>query len=386
MIAASLLRRPSRVALLLGATLGSALVTRADAQGALSAQGFGYPPGGYSARALGTAGATGEFDLLSSRNPAAVAEIGSGIVSAQGEPETRTLRIGDVSERSRLQRVSLIAAGLRVRGVGLLVSSSTLLDRSFRTRSAGEALIDGTPVPTVDDFESRGAMGELRLSAGWTWRGLSLGAAAVAITGQHDVVRARAFPDSLGFGTVGDSSTVGFQGIGGALGVSWRATDGLLLGASWRAGGGLDAVRRDSTLGGASVPGRLGAAVLYDGFAGTVLAASVERVGWSAMNGLGSEAATARDATNWSVGAEFASGTIRRFPIFWRVGYAQRALPFLLDGEAVSERALHAGVGLPVAGEAAVFDIAFQRGQRRIPSDRAQEDAWSITAGLTIRP
>jgi hypothetical protein len=356
------------------------------AQGALSAQGFGYPTGGLSARALGTAGATAEFDLLSIRNPAAISDLLNAIVSVQGEPERRTVRIGDVSETSQLQRVPLVAAGLRIRKVALLVSGSTLLDRTFVTRSSGTATVDGRTVPTTDDLESRGALTELRLGAGWTWKTVRLGVAAIAVTGDHNVVRGRSFPDSLGLGAVRDSGSIGFEGVGASFGMNWRPVNDLLVGASWRVGGGLDAVRRDVAVRSASVPGRIGMGLLYDGIEGTILAASAERVQWTGMNGLGSEDATARDATNWSVGAEFASGTIRRFPVFWRVGYAQRELPFLLRNEPVSERTLNTGVGIPLAGDAAVVDFAVQRSQRRLQSDLAREDAWSLTAGLTIRP
>lgn len=357
-----------------------------SAQGALSAQGFGYPTGGLSTRALGTAGATGEFDLLSARNPAAVSEITNAIVSVQGEPERRTVRIGDVSETSQLQRVPLVAAGLRIRKVALLASGSTLLDRTFATRSSGTATVDGRQVTTTDDLESRGAMTEMRLAAGWSWKTLRMGVAAIAVTGDYNVVRARRFDDSLGLGAVRDSGSVGFEGVGASLGLNWRPVRDLLVGASWRVGGALDAVRQDRAVRSASVPGRIGVGMLFDGIEGTIFAASIEQVQWSAMNGLGSEEATARDATNWSLGAEFASGTIRRFPVFWRLGYAQRELPFLLRNEPVSERTLNAGVGIPLAGEAAVVDFAIQRAQRRLTSDLAQEDAWSLTAGLTIRP
>jgi len=356
------------------------------AQGALSAQGFGYPTGGLSARALGTAGATAEFDLLSLRNPAAISDLLSAIASVQGEPEVRTVRVGDVTETSRLQRVPLVAAGLRIKKVALLASGSTLLDRTFTTRSSGTATIDGRTVTTTDDLESRGALSEMRLGAGWNWKSLRLGAAAIAVTGDYGVVRGRSFPDSLGLGAVRDSGGIGFRGAGASFGVNWRPVSDLLVGASWRVGGGLDAVRRDIAVRSAKVPGRLGVGLLFDGIDGTILAASAERVQWTNMNGLGSEDATARDVTNWSVGAEFASGTIRRFPIFWRVGYAQRELPFLLRDQPVSERALHGGVGIPLAGEAAVVDFAVQRMQRRLTSNLAQEDGWSLTAGLTIRP
>ncbi|MCU0616461.1 MAG: hypothetical protein MUD17_05140 [Gemmatimonadaceae bacterium] len=362
------------------------LASVAHAQGTLSTQGFGYPPGGLSARALGTAGATGEFDLLSALNPAAITEIGTGLVTVQGQPEFRTVRVGDVSERSRVQRLPLVGAGLRVGRVGVMITASTLLDRSFATQSVGSALVDGRPVPTVDDYESRGALTELRLGAGWQWKSLRLGAAAVAVSGDNTVVRARTFPDSLRFGAVLDTASIGFQGVGAALGVNWRVKGGLLLGASLRVGGDLESVRSDSVVTRASVPGRVGAGILYDGLKGTILAAKVERVSWSAMNGLGTPATTARDVTNWSAGAEIFAGSLRAYPVLWRVGYASRQLPFLIGTTPVSERGLHTGVGVPIVGERAVIDIAAQRLQRRMTGDAAREDAWSVTVGLTVRP
>lgn len=356
------------------------------AQGGLSVQGFGYPVGGLSARALGTAGATGEFDPLSARNPSAVGDIGFGIISVQGQPDWRTVKTGDVRERSTVQRVPLVAAGVRVKDFAFLVSATTLLDRSFSTRSTGSVSIDGKPVETADALDARGAISELRLSAAWSWRTLRLGVAAVGLTGEQSVARSRAFPESSGFGSVLDSSRIGFQGVGAAFGAAWRPVEHLLVGGSYRVGGFFDAVRRDTAISSASVPDRLGIGVLYDGIAGTVLSASVERVNWSAMNGLGSASAVAQNVTNWSVGAEVVSGSFRTAPIFWRVGYSGRTLPFLLRDVSVTERIFTGGVGIPVAGEAITVDIALQRAQRRIPSGAAAEDGTALTVGLTIRP
>jgi hypothetical protein len=229
-------------------------------------------------------------------------------------------------------------------------------------------------------------MTELRLAAGWSWKSLGLGAAIVAVTGEHSVVRTRAFPDTLRFGGVLDSTRIGFEGVGAAFGVNWRVTPDLLVAGSWKVGGGLNALRRDSTLRSATLPGRLGAGVLYQGFAGTVLAANVERVQWSAMNGLGSDAAKAQDATNWSVGTEFEGGALRRVPVLWRLGYGQRDLPFLLRDLPVSERAIHGGLGIPIASEFASLDLAVQRALRRVQGDQAREDAWGLSAAITIRP
>ncbi len=359
--------------------------TQGEAQGALSAQGFGYPNGGLSTRSLGTAGSTSEFDLLSARNPAALTGLTSTVLSVQGEPEWRSLRTGELTERSLLQRTPLVAAGLRVNRFAVMISSSTLLDRTFATESPGSTIIDGIPITTTDRLESRGGMSELRLSAGWQWRSLGLGVAAVGITGEHDVIRARNFADTLAFGNVRDSARLGFQGVGAAVGVNWRPAEDLLIGASYLIGGRLNALRNSVSVASASVPDRIGLGVLYEAGA-TVLAASVEQVGWSGMNGLGGEAAVAQDATNWSLGLEFPVGAFRRVPILWRVGYAQRDLPFLLRDLPVTERGFHGGVGIPLAGEFATLDFALRNAQRRVTGDAAQENGLGFSAALTIRP
>ena len=77
------------------------------AQGTLSALGFGYPVGGTSTRAAATAGAFGEFDLMSPINPAVLGGLSRTFLTAQTEPEFRTLRFGAVQEKTTAQRVPL---------------------------------------------------------------------------------------------------------------------------------------------------------------------------------------------------------------------------------------------------------------------------------------
>ena len=63
----------------------------ARAQGTLSTQGFGYPTGEMSTRALGAGGATSDFDAFSSSNPASIAASLGSMLYVQMEPEYRHL-------------------------------------------------------------------------------------------------------------------------------------------------------------------------------------------------------------------------------------------------------------------------------------------------------
>ena len=89
-----------------------ALPFAAGAQGTLSTQGFGYPAGQMSTRALGTGGALSEIDPLSVTNPASLINLGASALYFQAEPEYRTIRSGSASDRSTIARYPLIAAGV----------------------------------------------------------------------------------------------------------------------------------------------------------------------------------------------------------------------------------------------------------------------------------
>ena len=60
------------------------------AQGSISTQGFGYPPGGLSTRAGAAGGGFAEFDFSTPRNPSSTLGWGRGGLYFQYEPEFRT--------------------------------------------------------------------------------------------------------------------------------------------------------------------------------------------------------------------------------------------------------------------------------------------------------
>ena len=69
-------------------------------QANLSTQGFGYPTGQLSSRALGSAGSIGEVDPLSPINPASLADLPTRTVFFQIEPEFRTVTANGGTDRS----------------------------------------------------------------------------------------------------------------------------------------------------------------------------------------------------------------------------------------------------------------------------------------------
>ena len=115
-----------RLALAFGAVALSA--GTAAAQGSLSTQGYGYPSGELSTRALGTGGSVAEFDPASPINPAALGSWGASPINsairrwwgrtaftAQYDPEFRRVTAGGSSQNATLTRFPLIAVGIPVR-------------------------------------------------------------------------------------------------------------------------------------------------------------------------------------------------------------------------------------------------------------------------------
>lgn len=366
----------------------SGAVPAVGAQGTLGGLGFGYPVGSTSIRAGATGGAFGEFDPLSPLNPAALGGLARPVLSAQTEPEFRTTRIGGINEKSTVQRVPLVSLAFPVRGgVTLGISASTLLDRSYSTVTEGEVIFDGASIGTVDRFDVRGSIGDLRAAAGWRINDrFSVGLAGHLVTGENLVARTQTFEDTLRFGGVVDSSRVVYFGTGLSVGGEWRLRKGFAGMLSYRRGGGIETRVRDTVRSKADMPNRIGVGLRYDGIPGSVFAIGLERQSWSRLRGLGSDLLQPRDVTSWHAGAETAGPRWRGLPMLVRAGYSRNQLPFGADGKVVNESRLTAGLGIPIAREQASIDLSIQRANRTLVGGSARESAWLLGAGIQIRP
>lgn len=359
-----------------------------NAQGTLSGLGFGYPVGGVSTRAAATGGAFGEFDLLSPVNPASLGSTTRTVVTVQTEPEYRRLRAGTANDKSTAQRIPLLMLAFPVHNsVGVALSATTFLDRSYSTTTTGDIIIDGVPISTTDQSDVRGSIADVRAATGWRINErFSVGFGAHMFTGDNLVARSRTFADSTQFGNVLDSSRVVYFGSAFSVGGEWRVRRGLATMLSYRKGGGLDSRVRDTVRTQANVPNRLGVGIRFDGIPGSIFAFSVDRQEWSRMRSLGSIAVQPRDATSWHAGAEVAGPRLRGSPVLVRAGYARNALPFGVGSNVVNESRLSAGVGIPVAREQASVDFSIQRANRTLVGGGAKESAWLLGVGIQIRP
>jgi len=362
--------------------------TVAHGQGSLGALGFGYPVNGMSTRASGTAGAFGDIDPLSPINPASLGGLTRTVISAQAEPEHRTLTFGNLREKTASQRIPLLAVVFPARGgVAVGLSARGFLDRSYTTTTSGTALIDGTTLATTEQLTMRGAIGDIRGAVGWQIGNRArVGLGGHIFTGENTAVRQRTFSDTLKFGGTLDSSKVTYIGTAVSLGGELRLIKGFSAAASYRAGNSFDARIRDTTRASGTVPARLGGTLRFDGIPGSSFAVGFEQVKWSDMQPMASSRTTATDVTNYYGGAEVAGPRYRGIPMLVRIGYARNQLPFSTGAEVVKESRISGGLGIPIAGDNASMDFSIQRANRSLGGSTAREAAWLLGIGIQVRP
>jgi hypothetical protein len=361
--------------------------SRAGAQGVLGSQGFGYPIGGVSSRAAGAGAGFAEFDPTSTRNPSAISAWGRGGIFFQYEPEFRRLSGPGGSENTLTARfpIAMLAVALGSSGM-LSLSSSTLLDRTWETQVRGGQRLGDDSVEFLETVGSSGAINDFRLGVAWTFgTKLSIGGGAHALTGRNRLTLSRVFDDSTSFGALERALTLGYSGTALSAGAVVRPITALAISASARWGGELTLRIEDSTSAKATVPGRYGFGVRFDGIPGVSLGASAEHVTWSDMAAIGSSDLSAIDTWEYGAGAELLGPRMRGAVSLFRLGYRTRDLPFAANGAEVSEKAYTAGAGLPISGSRAVFDVAIQRVSRSAVS-AIDETAWIVSFGLTVRP
>ena len=368
------------------------------AQGTLSGQGYGYPPGGLGTRTQGTGGALAQFDEETPLNPAALMRWGQPGLHFQYDPEYRRVTAaGAAGVRTVVGRFPVIVAAIPVGSrASLALSMSTLLDRTYETTNTARRLVGTESLYVTERLRANGGMNDIRLGGAFgVTKWLNVGVAVHAITGQNQVIQSAsvqstdpALGDSTGGRFAAYDVSLGFRGSALSAGADFHPTRSLSIGLSGRLGGPIRTLRadtagKDSTITRAHVPDKWGVGLRYSGIAGTVLAAGVDWDGWSSMQSLG-ERAVARDGYTYSVGGETRGPRFVGNIVTLRAGARVRTLPYLAAGQDVRERTLAAGFGIPFAYERASMNFSAQNAVRTAGASR--ETAWTFGFGLTVRP
>jgi hypothetical protein len=366
-----------------------AMPALAHAQGSLSTQGFGYPWGYLSTRTLGTGGALAEIDPLSVRNPSSILNFGGSALYVQLDPEYRTLLSGGASESSTIARFPLAIASIPLsQSVMAAISVTNLLDRSFQTITSTSQVVGGTPLTGTNVFSSNGAIGDIRVALAWmptAW--LHLGVAGHLITGDNRLSDSTHFDDSTRFAPVVDTTTATY--VGNAISAGFEVYTGRygVLAASYQRGGTLSVKNGSVTLGEARVPDQLALSAAFLGIRGTSIAVRAAHDKWTNMTGLGSPGLPITDSWDTSVGADVLGPRFLGSSLQLRAGGRWRTLPFgLPDGGFVTEKSFSVGTGTRLSRGRAALDFAAIRSLRTSTTTGIQENAWTLSFGLTVRP
>ena len=381
------IHRLAFVALLIG------VVSReAAAQGTLSTQGLGFPPGQLSTHSKTMGGATGETDPVSPLNPASIGLLTAPILAFQVEPEYRDIRIGGRSLSTSVSRFPLFMGAMTLGGkwvVGL--SSSTLLDRTYQTTTRDSQVVGGDSVKSTLTERSEGALNDIRLALSYSlspW--LKVGVGAHALSGSDVIQTVRAFDDTLRFATDAQRSVVGFGGNALSVGAVTMFPRVGAIGVSYRRGGTVRTYDDDLVTGSGRAPDHFGVSAVYLGIRGTALAVRAAKDNWSQLEGM---ARTLDIHEGWDigVGADVTGPRFGASAIGLRAGGRWRTLPFSPGTSPVQEKTWSGGFVIPFARRTVELHFGALRSSREYDlattgGGPASEKAWTLSTGFSVRP
>lgn len=376
-----------------------ALAPALPAQGTLSTQGLGFPPGQLSTRARTMGGSVGEADALSPLNPSSLILLLTPIVAVQADPEHREVMFGTERITSSISRFPLFMGALPLGSrwrVGLTVS--TLLDRTFETAVRDTQIVGLDTAASTITERSEGSIADIRLAAAFAvtqW--LSVGVGGHALSGSDALVSTRLFDDPVRFDTLQQRNVIGFGGNAVSIGTLAMWPRIGAIGLSYRRGGSMNAYEGGEVVGSGRAPNHFGASFLYLGLRGSTLAVRAARDDWSELEGI---AATLNIHEGWDigVGADVTGPRFGGSAIDLRAGARWRTLPFSVDGSPVTEQTWSGGFMLPMGvllGSARSIELNFgalrsSRTSAGIPGPTGlipvSEKSWTISTGFSVRP
>ena len=372
-------------ALLVVSLVSSLAAGTAAAQGSVSVQGFGYPPGQLGTRSGSMGGGNGEQDPESALNPAALGLARATMIFFQYAPEFRTVDGAAGSARTTTLRFPLVGGyarlGERAR-IGLHLS--TLLDRTFAVSVPDTTLLgSGETAVDTDRFRNEGGITDVRFAGSWKLgRRLDLGVGIHALTGQNRIAVSRDLGDSVELAI--SERVLSYSGGALSAGMAMQLSSNLNVAGSVQRGGELRTRAGDTLVSTARAPDRLGGGVQFTGITGTTLAARAQYTTWSNMRGLGSSALTTFDTWEVGGGADVAGPRIGSRPIMLRAGARWRELPFGVGATKATEFEVGGGLGFQFPFERASADVGIRRASRS--AGDARESAWTLSLGVSVRP
>ena len=371
----------------LAVVVGAASVARsAGAQGSLSVQGFGYPGGQLSTRALSSGGALADFDPQTPINPAALSLGQRSAVYVQYDPEFRSQRASGTSISNTTARFPVFTASGRYNNLTFGLAISNFLDRSWNNVYTDTQVVSGERIASKLTTGSTGGISDVRLAASYSiGTRLHIGAGVHVYPGENRILIGRDFDSTLNAGSFSQATVLTYSGTAFSVGFVATPVMHLNIGGSARIGQAMEVRLGDSTtIGSGKVPSRFGASVAFDGITGSVFALRWSTEKWSDLKGLGSSKLPLHDASELTGGVEIAGPKIDGVPMGIRFGWRQRDLPFSAGPTVVKEQGYTGGVGIPLGNGRAAIDLGLQFAKRT--QGALTENGTIVSVGFSIRP
>jgi hypothetical protein len=390
-LSSSRLARIARFAFAASAALAAAAVVTsgaatAVAQGSLSVQGFGYPGGQLSTRALATGGSLADFDPQSPINPAALSLGQRSAVYVQYDPEFRSQTIAGSSISNTTARFPLFTASGRYNNLTFGLAISNYLDRSWTNVYTDTQVVNGEKIASKLTTGSTGGISDIRFAASYSFgTRFHVGAGVHFYPGENRVLVGRDFDSTLKAGGFSQATTLTYSGTAFSVGFVATPVLHVNIGGSARIGQAMHVRLGDSTmLGSGKVPTRFGASLAFDGITGSLFSVRWSNEKWSDLKGLGSSTLPLHDATELAAGVEVAGPKISGVPMGVRFGWRQRDLPFSAGPTVVKEQGYTGGLGIPLGNGRAALDLGVQFARRT--QGAISEKGTIVSVGFSIRP
>lgn len=374
--------------LLFGVAVGlTCIASVARAQGSLSLQGFGYPPGELSTRALGTGGAFGDIDPRSPINPAAIGIGAAAQFYAQYDPEFRRVTTNGATSSTTTARLPNVGGVLPLNGQFVIgFSAATLLDRTWETSLSRTRVLGVDTVAATERFKSDGAITDVRVALEYSpISRVHLGVALHTFPGSMQLTSNELFPDSSQYQSITQINEIAFSGSAVSAGIEVEPISSISISLSGRKGGTAKMFANDSLLTRATIPDRYSGSIAFSGIPGTTVAVRAQHERWSQLNSLSTLGTTAIDANDVSAGVESSGPRLGGSPLLLRIGVRQRTLPFELGTSSIKETSFGGGIGVPIAFDRVTLDIALLHTDRTgVPA--VTEHAYNLSFGLQVHP
>ncbi len=352
---------------------GASSLAGQDSQ--FSLQGLGTPARQESVRARATAGTFALFDALSPLGEAALADIGGGVFSAQGDATRRTVDYASAGSHTVKESrfPALVAAGRTPWRFSVATGFATYLDRSFLTQRRDSVVVRGEFEPFTDEHRSDGSVADLRLAvAGRPLDAVAIGGAFHVLVGSTQEEVRRRWDDSVTYRNTFELRDVQYSGLGVSLSALVTVSRRVRVAGWVRTDNTLETDVRNRPTGSADLPTQLGGAVEFRPRGSLRLAGAVRWAGWAGPPG-------GHDAFGWAIGAEAGNPGL---PV--RVGIRRETMAFSAGAAAPTELGVTAGFGARFSEDRARIDLAVERVLRS--GADLDERLWTLHVGLSVLP